>query len=214
MARSRTLAGHSIGTIAERHAVPLADLRRSKGWVGRLIEIALGATAGSRGEPDFQLLGIELKTVPVDGAGRPRESTFVCSAPLESMGPTSWEASPVREKLARVLWVPIEADPSIPLPARRVGMPLLWSPAEDEEEELRRDWEEFAERVGRGHVEEITAHMGRHLQMRPKAASARSIRWGVDEDGEPIRTLPRAFYLRASFVRGILARSYVIGAPR
>ncbi len=210
LARARALAGHPIGAVAERHAVPIADLRRSKGWVGRLLEIALGATAASRGAPDFELLGIELKTVPVDAAGRPKESTFVCSAPLDSMGELRWEDSPVREKLAKVLWVPIEADPTIPLPCRRIGTPLLWSPAPGEEEALRLDWEEFAERVGAGEVEAITAHMGHHLQIRPKGANAHAARWGINEEGDPIRTLPRAFYLRSAFVREILARSYVV----
>jgi len=213
LARARALAGHSIGAIAERHAVPVADLRRSKGWVGRLLEIALGATASSRGEPDFQLLGIELKTVPVDAKGRPKESTFVCSAPLETMGDLAWAESPAREKLARVLWVPIEADPAIPLTGRRVGMPLLWTPSPDEDQALAQDWDEFAERIRSGHIDRITAHMGQHLQMRPKAASARSVRWGVNEDGAPIRTLPRAFYLRSSFVARILSRGYVIASP-
>ncbi|WP_050726549.1 DNA mismatch repair endonuclease MutH [Vulgatibacter incomptus] len=208
LGRARSLAGHPLGAIAERHAVPLADVSRSKGWIGKLLEISLGATASSRGEPDFQLLGVELKTVPVDLEGRPKESTFVCSAPLETMGELSWERSPVREKLARVLWVPIEATPEVPVPYRRIGMPLLWSPSPEEEVTLKRDWDELSERVGKGHVEEITAHIGCHLQLRPKGANARSARWGVNEEGDPIRTLPRAFYLRASFVREVLARGY------
>ncbi|HEY0838780.1 MAG TPA: DNA mismatch repair endonuclease MutH [Vulgatibacter sp.] len=213
-ARARRLAGRTVGMIAEQHAVPLADLRRSKGWVGRLVEIALGATAASRAAPDFEALGVEMKTVPIDGAGRPKESTFVCSAPLETMGEMRWEESPVRKKMARVLWVPVEADKDVPLPERRFGMPLLWSPGAEEKEALRRDWDEFAERVGRGRVEEITAHLGAHLQMRPKGASASSVRWGIDEDGNAIRTLPLAFYLRATFVRAVLERSFVTSSAR
>lgn len=208
-ARARRLAGRTVGMIAEQHTVPLADLRRSKGWVGRLVEIALGATAASRAAPDFEALGVEMKTVPVSASGTPRESTFVCSAPLETMGEIGWDESPVRKKLARVLWVPVEADKEVPLPERRFGVPLLWSPSAQEEEALRRDWDEFAERVGRGRVEEITAHLGCHLQLRPKGASASAVRWGIDEDGNAIRTLPLAFYLRASFVRSILERNFV-----
>lgn len=211
MERAGLLAGHAIGAVAERHAVPVADLRRSKGWVGRLLEIALGATASSRGEPDFQHLGVELKTVPVDLVGRPRESTFVCSAPLDTMGELGWERSPVREKLARVLWIPIEADPKIPLEGRRLGAPLLWSPNQEQEALLRADWEEFAERVGAGQADSITAHLGQVLQLRPKGATARSVRWGVNEDGDPIRTQPRAFYLRAGFVREIITSGFVVG---
>src|SRR5690606_35247323 len=142
--------------------------------------------------------GIELKSVPVDGAGSPRETTFVCTAELEEMGLQAWEASRVRKKLARVLWVPIEADPAVELQWRRVGMPLLWSPDPSEETLLRADWDEFAELVGRGHVEEITAHRGQVLQMRPKGANAAQVRWGFDADGNPVRVAPRGFYLRST----------------
>lgn len=208
--RARALAGHPLGAIAERHGIPLADLRRAKGWVGQLLEAALGATAASRATPDFEALGVELKSVPVDGAGRPRETTFVCTAALEEMGGQPWAESRVFKKLARVLWIPVEADPAVELPWRRVGMPLLWSPAAEEEAVLRGDWDEFAELVGHGLVESITAHRGEALQMRPKGANARQVRWGVDADGAPIRIAPRGFYLRASFVEGILRRSYAL----
>jgi len=209
--RARALAGHPLGAIAERHGVPLADVRRAKGWIGQLLEIALGATAASRSAPDFEAIGVELKTVPVDAAGRPRETTFVCTADLERMGGQPWERSRVRAKLARVLWIPVEADPRIELPWRRVGMPLLWSPAGEEEALLRADWEEFAELVGHGQVESITAHRGRVLQMRPKGANAAQVRWGVDEEGLPVRVAPRGFYLRSAFVEGILRRAFVVG---
>ena len=208
--RARALAGHPLGAIAERHCVPLADVRRAKGWIGQLLETALGATAKSRAAPDFEALGIELKSVPVDVAGRPKETTFVCTAALEEMGGQQWEASRVRKKLARVLWVPIESDPSVELQWRRVGMPLLWSPQGEEEALLRADWDEFAELVGAGAVESITAHRGRVLQMRPKGANAAQVRWGVDADGEPVRVAPRGFYLRSGFVGSILQRAFVV----
>src|SRR5688500_18797590 len=80
MARARALSGMSLAELARQFgiAVPEAQLR-AKGWVGQLLERALGATAGSRAKPDFEALGIELKTLPVDGRGQPKESTFVCT---------------------------------------------------------------------------------------------------------------------------------------
>lgn len=208
--RARSLAGHPLGAIAERFGVPLADVRRAKGWIGQLLETALGATASSRAAPDFEALGIELKTVPVDGTGRPRETTFVCTADLEAMGFQRWRDSRPYRKLARVLWVPVEADPAVELPWRRVGMPLLWSPRGEQEALLEADWNEFAELVGRGRVESITAHLGRVMQMRPKGANAAQVRWGIDEEGAPVRVAPRGFYLRSGFVAAILREAYVV----
>src|SRR5262245_63735628 len=82
---------------------------RAKGWAGGLIEAALGASASSRSEPDFQLIGVELKTIPVDRAGVPTESTYVCTVPLAGTDDPRWEASKVHLKLRRVLWMPLEA---------------------------------------------------------------------------------------------------------
>lgn len=208
--RARSLAGHPLGAIAERHGIRLDDVRRSKGAIGQLLEKVLGATATSRAVPDFEMLGVELKSVPVDAAGRPRETTFVCTAALDEMGGQPWEASRVRKKLARVLWVPVESEPSLELPLRRVGMPLLWSPTDEEEAALRRDWAEFAELVQAGAVESITAHQGEVLQMRPKGANAAQVRWGVDGDGLPVRVAPRGFYLRTAFVESLLRRAFVL----
>jgi len=208
--RARHLAGRTLGDIAAGlgSAVP-ADLRRHKGWVGQLLEQALGASAGSLAAPDFEAIGVELKTLPVDGRGLPRESTYVCTVPLESAG-EDWEHSWLRRKLARVLWLPVQAEQDIPLAERRVGSALLWSPSEDEEALLRRDWEELTERILLGELEQISARHGEVLQIRPKAADSRALRHAVGADGGRVLTNPRGYYLRAAFTAAILRRHFVL----
>jgi DNA mismatch repair protein MutH len=213
LARARSISGASLAQLAAPlAAVVPADLRRAKGFTGQLIERTLGATAASRAEPDFPALGVELKTLPVDGRGRPVESTFVCSIPLTEIGQVEWESSRVRRKLARVLWVPVQGERRIPVGARRVGEPLLWSPDPEEEALLRFDWEELAGIIGRGGVESVTGRLGRCLQVRPKAANSRVRRQGFDEEGVPFAALPRGFYLRATFTAGILGKHYALPA--
>ena len=106
---------------------------RAKGIAGQILEKALGATAGSRAEPDFVALGIELKTIPLDATGKPKESTFVCSISLSAMADTEWEQSTVLKKLSKVLFVPVEAASETPLRDRRVGpcVPLVAHPTRD-----------------------------------------------------------------------------------
>lgn len=210
LARAGALAGRTLGELANELELPVPpDLRRAKGFPGRVIEEMLGASAGSRAAPDFDALGIELKTLPVDGRGRPCESTFVCTIPLTEIGSVEWERSRVRRKLARVLWVPIEGDRRIPPGSRRVGSALLWSPSPEDEADLRFDWEDLSGRIGIGDLESITGHFGRYLQIRPKARDGRSRRRGVDEDGAPYAALPRGFYLRAQFTERLLAQNFV-----
>ncbi len=82
MARAQQLAGKSFAEVAAERQIHLPEnLQRNKGWVGNLIEISLGAQAGSKAEQDFAHLGIELKTIPINAQGQPLETTFVCVAP-------------------------------------------------------------------------------------------------------------------------------------
>jgi DNA mismatch repair protein MutH len=209
--RAATLAGLRLAELAARFGVPVPpDLRRAKGFVGGLVERALGASAGSRALPDFPDLGIELKTLPVDRTGAPVESTFVCTIPLTEIGQVEWGDSRVRRKLATVLWMPVEGERAIPVGERRIGQALLYRLTLEDEAVLRADWEELAGVIGRGHVEALTGHLGQFLQIRPKAAHSRARRVGLDADGAPFAALPKGFYLRSSFTRALLARHFAL----
>jgi len=209
MERAARLAGRRLGEIARELKIPVpAHAVQAKGWTGTLLETALGATAASLPEPDFQAIGIELKSVPVHPDGRPRESTYICTLPPPGGDPPLWEHSNVLRKLARVLFVPVVYETGAGFAHRLIGAPLIWSPSPEEESALRADWEELMDMVCTGQVESITAHHGTHLQIRPKAANAAARQRGVGEDGAPAETLPRGFYLRASFTAAIFRRHY------
>lgn len=207
--RHRAIAGMTLAEVAEAlgWGVP-PDLKRNKGWVGQLLEAALGATAGSLSEPDFQNLGIEMKTLPLNRQGRPKESTYVCMVPLNTAGET-WENCWVRRKLDRVLWLPLEAESSIPLGRRRIGSAILWSPDAGQLQQLQQDWEELMDMISTGDLDRMSAKIGRYLQIRPKAADSH-IRTGVITDqGRWGATQPRGFYLRTCFTQTILDNNYL-----
>jgi DNA mismatch repair protein MutH len=209
--RASALAGLRLAELAQRLGAPVPpDLRRAKGFVGGLVERVLGASAGSRALPDFPELGVELKTLPVDRAGVPVESTFVCTIPLTEIGQVEWRDSRVRRKLDTVLWLPVEGERHIPVGERRIGQALLYRLPPEDETVLRADWEELAGYIGRGDVESLTGHLGRYLQIRPKAAHSRARRVGFDVDGAPFAALPKGFYLRPSFTRALLARHFAL----
>ncbi|MGV2812860.1 DNA mismatch repair endonuclease MutH [Enterobacter cancerogenus] len=209
--QAQRLAGYSLGELAAMAGLAIpGDLKRDKGWIGMLLELWLGASAGSKPEQDFAALGVELKTIPIDGQGRPLETTFVCVAPLTGNSGVTWATSHVRHKLKRVLWVPVEGDRQIPLADRRVGAPLLWSPSEEEDRQLSQDWEELMDMIVLGQVERITARHGEVLQIRPKAANSKALTEAVGARGEPILTLPRGFYLKKNFTGALLARHFLL----
>jgi DNA mismatch repair protein MutH len=207
--QAQRVAGYTLGELAAQAGLPVPkDLKRDKGWIGILLETWLGASAGSKPEQDFAALGVELKTIPIDSQGKPLETTFVCVAPLTGNTGVTWEYSHVKHKLKRVLWVPVEGERLIPLAERRVGAPLLWSPSEEEEQQLRQDWEELMDMIVLGQVERITARHGEVLQLRPKAANSKALTEAIGTHGEPILTLPRGFYLKKNFTGALLARHF------
>jgi len=211
--RATALAGLSLNDITARFQLPMPkNLQRHKGWIGQLLEQLLGADAGSRAEPDFRHLGIELKTIPVNSRGEPRETTYICTVPLLAEAGFHWEESWLFNKLKRVLWIPIEGVRDIPLAERRVGMPLLWVPSTTELEILKRDWEELMEMVRTGQVDEITAQIGEALQIRPKAANAQVRTEAIGSNGEMFMTNPLGFYLRKSFTYRIISGHFIYPA--
>lgn len=207
--RAQVLAGYTLAELAAQANLPLpANLKRDKGWIGVLLERFLGASAGSKPEQDFPDIGVELKTIPIDDRGWPLETTFVSVAPLTGNSGVTWESSHVRHKLARVLWIPVEGSREIPLGERHIGTPLIWSPSPEEEELLRRDWEELMDLIVLGKVESITARHGEVLQLRPKGANSKALTQAIGEFGQPIMTLPRGFYLKKTFTGPLLARHF------
>jgi DNA mismatch repair protein MutH len=203
--RARSLAGLCFADIAAEHKLPVPEnLKRNKGWVGMLIETALGADAGSKPQQDFQQLGIELKTIPVNRQGYPLETTFVSLAPLSQNSGVVWQNSHVRYKLQKVLWIPIEGTRDIPLAERRVGSPILWQPTAEQELRLARDWEELMDLIVLGNIDKINASIGEVLQLRPKGANSKELTTGHGKQGQLIQTLPLGFYLRKNFTAEIL----------
>ncbi|HEA3279040.1 TPA: DNA mismatch repair endonuclease MutH [Pasteurella multocida] len=209
--RAQAIAGLRFADLAQSLHMPVPpDLKRDKGWVGMLIETALGATAGSKAEQDFAHLGIELKTLPINAQGMPLETTFVSLAPLTQNVGVSWENSHVRHKLSKVLWILVEGERQIPLSERRVGQPILWRPSAQQELRLKRDWEELMEYISLGKLEQINATLGEVLQLRPKGANSKALTRGIGKHGEMIDTLPLGFYLRKTFTAEIL-QQFLLG---
>lgn len=209
MQRAVSLAGYSLGDLAQIAGLQApTDLRREKGWMGLLLERLLGAEAGSKPEPDFAHLGVELKTLPVDRHGKPLESTFVAVAPATGWHGVTWESSHVRQKLQAVLWIPILAERLIPPAERVIARPFLWQPSCEQEAQLRSDWQELVELLALGQYQQINAYRGQYLQLRPKAANGRSKTYGLDANGQAVAVQPKGFYLRSQFTATLLQAAF------
>lgn len=205
--RAAFIAGRTLAELSMDYFQPLPkNLRKDKGFVGQLIEWHLGASSGNKPETDFPNLGIELKTLPYTSQGKPKESTYICTAPLSlEAGLETWETSRLRKKLIKVLWVPVEACPSIPLSERRVGIPKLLDLDIGSEKIIKEDWEDLMDMLHLGNISHISAHQGQYLQIRPKAAHSRILVSSFNLEGEEEWVVPKGFYLRPCFTQQILS---------
>jgi DNA mismatch repair protein MutH len=211
MQRVNSIAGLTLGEIAAQYQFSVPEnLLRDKGWSGQLLEYVLGATAGSRPVPDFEHLGIELKTLPIGFHGKPLETTYVSVVPLVNLTGLTWENSIVRHKLSHVLWLPILAERDISPIDRVIGTGFLWQPNAFEEAQLKRDWEEQIELIALGRIDEVSGHLGEVMQIRPKAANSKALTETIGPDGKAMMTLPRGFYLKIPFTTAILQRQFGI----
>ena len=198
MARASALEGLRVTELAERLAFGIdGEAVATKGKVGELLERALGAS-GVGAEVDFPTLGVEMKSVPFEQR-RVVESTFVCALSLMDTERAEFETSWVRRKLARVS-CGCPSTTAIASVALRSGRrrPRLKTAA------LKDDFDEIVGRIAIGDIEDLSAHVGRWLQLRPKAATGSVRTSAPGREGELVSTVPRGFYLRARFVAAIL----------
>jgi DNA mismatch repair protein MutH len=217
MQRASALAGRCLAELANELSSdtleaqpPAPGMLHRKGKAGQLLERALGADAGSLSVPDFRALGVELKTIPVDAHGKPRESTFVCSLSLSDADQAEWLSSGVRKKLAHVLFMPIVHDARVRDGRPTLGQPLFWRPTRQQEAVLRADFDDLLGMIALGQIERVTARLGRWLQLRPKAAHGRVRTRAYGADGEPVSAMPRGFYLRARVTGALMRDPYTL----
>lgn len=208
--RAQALEGFSVEALAGQLGFIVPDNNvRSKGFVGQLVERALGADPKAGELPDFPGLAVELKTIPVREDGRPSESTFVCSIRMESADRDEWETSRLYKRLKNVLFLPIETSKMAPLPKRRFGRAILWQPNDTDWRVLQDDWEDLMGAIGSGRGGNLSAREGTALQVRPKASDA-SVRTMAPGAQGVQMSLPLGFYMRAHVTQNILTCGHII----
>lgn len=203
--RANKLARKNIGDIANNYHINLPNkLNVKKGIIGQVLEIALGASAGNKPIPDFPNLGIELKTIPVDEKNIPLETTYICTAPIP-FKESVFENSIVYKKMSKVLWFPYTVKKNDHVKNYVLSSPVLWSPNSNEYNQLKNDWEELADMLGLGQFASISSHIGKAMQLRPKAANKKQTICVLDENNELVNIVPKGFYLRKTFTQNIIA---------
>lgn len=194
--RANNITGMTIAELAKALQIPLPHNPKSaKGFIGQLVEIALGASAGSNPIQDFPSINLELKTIPIKFNGSPAETTHICVAHLNNLCGLSFENSNVYNKIKQVLWVPVEGEKDIPIGERHIGQSFLWKMNDEEFKLLKTDFEEILEYIIHNDKENIPASIGEYMQLRPISK--------VDDKKQ------YGFYLRKNFTSMLIQKYFL-----
>ncbi len=140
-----------IGELDVRHR------KHTKGVAAKIIETDyFGIPSNSSEKPDFEELGIELKVSPLRYVERAELYTTKERNVLKMVNYNEifdvqhWMDTKVYDKLRRILFVLYVHDKQVPAEDWRVVKAFLWSPDEEDCEDIQRDYQIMREKVNTG----------------------------------------------------------------
>jgi DNA mismatch repair protein MutH len=212
-------------------AVPSINYEKStpqqrKSLAGRVVETLLGEKANSRMRADLRSLGIEVKSIPLELRGptngvplnlTAREPTAITSgqAVFDDLS-SSWRETHLFEKLRAVLWVPIMKHDLERYEGWYIRQPFVWMPSEDEERQLREDFEGIKDYVygalkhGLGkpdQMPDMDRRNGLYLRLGTKAKDATTRKDFNLAGVGTFREKPRAWYIRPALTNQLIAQN-------
>lgn len=203
------IAGKSVSELAQIHNVELIDsLTTNRGWLGNLIEISLGAYAGSKPTQDFMNLGVELKTLAINENGRAVSDIFISSLPLNSFMLQDWANSHLFYKLQHILFIPVESNSNVELKDRKIGNGKFWKPNDEQLKVLQDDFKQVMELLTTQEFAMLTNNLGTALTVKVKALNSKQTNNIQDLDGFNQNLAPLSFYIKRSFVQQIVEQLF------
>jgi DNA mismatch repair protein MutH len=179
------------------------DPTSMKSAAGDIAELVAGKKPDALPQADLSEFDIEVKTVPLDLTGKPRENTKITALNYTKLLKEKWETSHVYEKVRVVLFVPIVKEDTKRPEAWYVRSPFIWMPSRDQLAVIRKDWEKIKKMVRSG--DQLTATVGEYLIANTSGqGKGKDNRTYELPDGRTIDVKTRAFFLRKTFVAEIL----------
>ena len=158
LAYAKEIEGLRISDLGEKvGCMDLIHRKHTKGLVAQLVEKAyFGIPTNSSEKPDFQDLGIELKVSPLKlvkstGWYNAKERNVIKMVDyFDVLENEDWKDSKLIHKLSRVLFVLYIHDREKPATEWQIVSTFLWSPNEDEETRIQKDYDIIREKIKAG----------------------------------------------------------------
>lgn len=197
----------TFGEVSEALDESAKNLARS--IVGRL----LGVTADQLRSRPYGTV----RTIPVRPDRKPREPTKISGIDYTALCAQSFLESSVARQLTAVLLVPVIKESVADAASWYITDPFVWVPDASVWEVLARDYEETRTLVRASRAEELSTSLttGQGTHMTPKTSGRSGLQnTYMADDGRTVRAKDRAFFLRTTLTRDLLADRVDLGDHR
>lgn len=184
------------------------DTSSRKGSFGNAVEYYyFKFDPNSSPSPDFNEVGIELKTTPLKRTKKgelvSKERLVLSMINYMNIVDETWETSTVLKKSKKILLLSYLYEPNINPVDYEFYLAELWSIPEEDLYTIKRDWETIVNKVRAGRAHEISSSDTLYLEACTKAANA-SIRRPQPCSDTPAK--PRAWALKQSYMTTVTQR--------
>lgn len=181
----------------------------SKGKLGNYIETYyFGIKANSEQRPDFEELGIELKTTPIDKTAknefRAGERLSLTNISYEEPVIDDFYESHVWDKLHRILLIQYVRDRKLSSPTDYVITHVnLMTPSKKDQEQMKRDYDVIIGKIKAGKAHELSESDTKYLGACTKGATSATM-WRPQYYGDHTLAKKRNFCLKQSYMNALL----------
>lgn len=181
------------------------DMASRKGTLGNAVEYYyFKFDPNSDPDPDFNEVGIELKTTPLKRTKKgeivSKERLVLSMINYMEVVNETWETSAVLKKSDKILLLSYLHDPDANPVDYVFYLAELWSIPEEDLYTIKRDWETVVDKVRRGLAHEISSGDTLFLEACTKAANSEARRPQPFSD---IPAKPRAWALKQSYMTAV-----------
>lgn len=186
----------------------LDEPHRRRGSFGNAVEeYYFRYDINSDSRPDFDEVGLELKTTPVKRNAKgelvAKERLVLTMIDYMDVVDEDFEHSHLLEKASDILLITYLYEPDVSPLDYVIEAVVRWGIPEEDLPQIKRDWETVVDKVRAGHAEDISGSDTLYLEACTKAANG-SVRRAQPYSDVPAK--PRAWALKASYMTAVQRR--------
>lgn len=209
--------GKSIQKLSDIFSLNINN--RSKNQIATIIKKSIGFKSVKSNIKEFEQLGIMVKTIKVrKNDNYPFEAISFQTMKLQEFIKENWKESTFKDYINKILFVPVYSEnKDSTLKEKYIGKSFFWSPSMEEENSIKKEWEQYKDEVinGQCKVHKVTINSKKGfkevselskesetsiIHMRPHGRDSND----RDEDSFGNSIVKQCFWLNKNFIQKLL----------